>query len=163
MYEELKSEAAERRIELRLGSLPPIHGDRTLIRQVFTNLLSNAIKFTRTRDTAIIEAGCRAEGYEDIYHVKDNGAGFDMAYAGKLFGVFQRLHYADEFPGTGVGLAIVQRIIERHGGRVWAEGKVDEITVKLSITLGYRCVPHQSTYCIYNAITSARSRTPHGR
>lgn len=126
VYEELKSEAAERRIELRVHSLPPIQGDRTLIRQVFVNLLSNAIKFTGTRDTAIIEAGCRAEGYEDIYYVKDNGAGFDMAYAGKLFGVFQRLHYADEFPGTGVGLAIVKRIVERHGGRVWAEGKVDE-------------------------------------
>ncbi len=97
-----------------------------MIHQVFSNLLSNAIKFTGTRDTAIIEAGCRAEGDEDIYYVKDNGAGFDMAYADKLFGVFQRLHYTDEFPGTGVGLAIVKRIIERHGGRVWAEGKVDE-------------------------------------
>jgi PAS domain S-box-containing protein len=126
VFEELSSETMGRQLELKLGLLPPIHGDRTLIRQVFANLLSNAIKFTGSKDTAIIEVGCRTDGDEDIYHVADNGAGFDMAYVNKLFRLFERLHYPDEFPGTGVGLAIVGRIVQRHGGRVWAEGKVDE-------------------------------------
>ena len=116
----------DRQLSLRIDSLLPGAGDGTLIRQVLTNLLSNAIKYTGNRDTALIEVGCRAVDNENIYHVKDNGAGFDMEYYGKLFGVFQRLHTAEEFQGTGVGLAIVQKIIHRHGGRVWAEGKVGE-------------------------------------
>jgi len=90
------------------------------------NLLVNAVKFSQSKETAVIEVGGRTEGQEDIYYVKDNGVGFDERYADKLFGVFQRLHGSEEFEGTGVGLSIVKRIIQRHGGRVWAEGKVGE-------------------------------------
>jgi signal transduction histidine kinase len=126
VFEELKSTAQERKLQLNLKTLPTAYGDRAMIRQIFVNLFSNAVKFTRPKKTAIIEVGGRVEGDENIYYVKDNGVGFDMQYVNKLFGVFQRLHSASEFEGTGVGLAIVQRIIHRHGGRVWAEGKVDE-------------------------------------
>jgi light-regulated signal transduction histidine kinase (bacteriophytochrome) len=97
-----------------------------MIRQVLTNLLSNAIKFTRKKEESIIEVGGWAEDREYVYCVKDNGVGFDMNYVDKLFGVFQRLHSQGEFEGTGVGLALVKRIIHRHGGKIWAEGKVGE-------------------------------------
>ena len=97
-----------------------------MVRQVFVNLLSNAIKFTGQREIARIEIGSQSDSEEDIYYVKDNGAGFDPKHAGKLFGVFQRLHGQEEFEGTGVGLALVQRIIHRHGGRIWAKSNVNQ-------------------------------------
>lgn len=105
--------------------LPAAWGDASLIRQVWLNLLSNALKYSSGRDKPVVEVSGRAESGAIVYRVKDNGAGFDMKYCDKLFGVFQRLHSGDEFPGTGIGLSIVQRVVARHGGRVWAEGKVD--------------------------------------
>ena len=97
-----------------------------MMRQVFVNLLSNAIKFSRGKQTPKIQVGATVKDDETVYFVKDNGAGFNMQFADKLFGVFQRLHSTTEFEGTGIGLAIVKRIITRHGGRVWAEGKINE-------------------------------------
>ena len=123
--EEIRRTAGERPLDITIGALPPARGDRDMLRQAITNLLDNAAKFTRKRTPGRIEIGSRADGAETVYYVKDNGAGFDPRYAGKLFGVFQRLHRADEFEGTGVGLAIVQRIVQRHGGRVWAESQPD--------------------------------------
>ena len=113
-------------LEIRIDPLPPARGDRGLLRQVMSNLLLNAAKFTRGRPSARIEVGSKPNGDQTVYYVKDNGAGFDARYADKLFGVFQRLHSAEEFDGTGVGLAIVKRIVQRHGGRVWAEGVVSQ-------------------------------------
>jgi light-regulated signal transduction histidine kinase (bacteriophytochrome) len=113
-------------IQPALGELPAAHADPALLRQVWLNLLGNAAKYSGKRAEPRIEVGGREEGAGSLYWVRDNGVGFDMRYAGKLFGVFQRLHGADEFPGTGVGLAIVQRVVSRHGGRVWAEGRVGE-------------------------------------
>jgi PAS domain S-box-containing protein len=109
-----------------IGRLPQARGDRALLKQVWVNLLSNALKFSSGRDQPVIEVGGSIEGDQAVYYVKDNGVGFDMQYSNKLFGVFQRLHTAEEFPGTGVGLAIVQRVVNRHGGRVWAEAKPDQ-------------------------------------
>jgi len=107
-------------------SLPSAWCDPALLRQVWVNLLSNAFKFAGKREPPMIRVAARSDSVENVYSVSDNGAGFNMRYYEKLFGVFQRLHRNEEFPGTGVGLAIVQRIIVRHGGRVWAEGKVNE-------------------------------------
>jgi light-regulated signal transduction histidine kinase (bacteriophytochrome) len=109
--------------ELRIADLPPCHADPALLKQVWINLLSNAIKFTAKKEKALVEIGCTLEGGHNTYFVRDNGAGFDMRYAHKLFGVFQRLHRGEDYEGTGVGLAIVQRIVNRHGGRVWADAK----------------------------------------
>ena len=117
-----------------IGRLPPAHGDRALLRQVWTNLISNAIKYSSKNATPRIEVTGERSVAENWYSVSDNGVGFNMQYADKLFGVFQRLHHADEFGGTGVGLAIVHRVVTRHGGRVWAEGRVDEGAV-FSFTL----------------------------
>jgi light-regulated signal transduction histidine kinase (bacteriophytochrome) len=113
----------QRKVEVRIGPLGSCEGDPSLIEQVLVNLLSNALKFTRGRDPAVIQVERREEDGRTIYVVQDNGVGFKMAYAAKLFGVFQRLHAASEFEGTGVGLSIVQRIIQRHGGRIWAESE----------------------------------------
>jgi signal transduction histidine kinase len=118
--------AGERPRRLVLGAMPPAPGDATLLRQAWLNLLDNAIKFSGKRERPVIEVSGHENGVECVYCVKDNGVGFDMQYYDKLFGVFQRLHSEVEFRGTGVGLAIVQRVITRHGGRVWAEGKVNE-------------------------------------
>ncbi len=124
--EELHGEREGRRLEIVIGDLPPCEAEPVLLKQVWFNLLSNALKYTRRKEVAMIEIGCRDESEppgERVYYVRDNGTGFDMRYADKLFGVFQRLHRAEDYEGTGVGLAIVQRIILRHGGRVWAESE----------------------------------------
>ncbi len=126
VFDEVKILVPEREIQLKINSLPPASGDPAMIRQVFFNLISNAIKFTKIRDIGVIEVDGREEEGENIYSIKDNGAGFDMQFADKLFGAFQRLHTEKEFEGTGIGLATVQRIINRHGGRVWAEGEMNE-------------------------------------
>jgi signal transduction histidine kinase len=121
----LDHELEGRQVEIAIGDLPACQGDSTLLAQVWVNLLSNALKYTRQREQARVEVGCKIEGDESIYYVKDNGVGFDMKYADKLFGVFQRLHTEDEFEGTGVGLALTKRIVQRHGGRIWAEAQPD--------------------------------------
>jgi PAS domain S-box-containing protein len=125
-WSELTLLKPEQRIDFSVQRLPYGMGDPALIKEVVINLLSNAMKFTRYRETAVVEVGAHSEKEINVYFVKDNGAGFNMEYYDKLFGVFQRLHSSDEFEGTGVGLAIVERIIVRHGGRVWAEGKEGE-------------------------------------
>jgi len=123
---ELIKEEDRERIDFKIARLPSTRADSSLMRQVWINLLSNAIKFTSKKERAAIEVGSKSSKDEVIYYVRDSGAGFDMEYANKLFGVFQRLHSESEFEGTGVGLAIVQRIIRRHDGRVWAEGELDK-------------------------------------
>lgn len=123
--EELSPQIMGRTVDVRIGDLPPCQGDPALLKQVWINLLSNAFKYSRHTATAVVEIGADLDERGAAYYVRDNGAGFDMRYADKLFGVFQRLHRADEFEGTGVGLAIVQRIVQRHGGRVWVEAAVD--------------------------------------
>jgi PAS domain S-box-containing protein len=139
--EEMTKEQEGRRVKVVIGELPSCNADPILLKQVWTNLLENALKYTRKRETTCIEIGCHTEprlafdgqstspdgvGTEVVYFIKDNGAGFDMKYANKLFGVFQRLHRAADYEGTGVGLAIVQRIVQRHGGRTWGEAVLDQ-------------------------------------
>jgi PAS domain S-box-containing protein len=119
--DELQSEQNGRALDVRVGELPACYGDPALLKQVWLNLLSNALKYTKNREPAVVEIGSTRETDTTVYFVRDNGTGFDMQYAGKLFGVFQRLHRQEDFAGTGVGLAIVQRIVNRHGGRIWAD------------------------------------------
>ena len=126
VVEEQRQADPKRAIEVVVHSLPATLGDAGLLRQALSNLIENAFKFTRRQPKARIEIGSRVEGAETVYYVRDNGAGFDMKYATKLFGVFQRLHGESDFEGTGVGLALVQRIVHRHGGRVWAQAAVDQ-------------------------------------
>jgi PAS domain S-box-containing protein len=123
---ELKAEAQDREIEWRMGELPAIDCDPTLTRQVFANLLANAIKFTRLRKLAVIEVGHFRSAGETVLFVRDNGVGFSMQYTDKLFGVFQRLHRREDFEGTGIGLATVQRIVHKHGGRIWPEAEPEQ-------------------------------------
>jgi light-regulated signal transduction histidine kinase (bacteriophytochrome) len=124
---DLGSGEAARAVDWRIGDLPAVKGDAALLRMVLFNLIDNAVKFTRPREKARIEIGTQpGENFETVIYVRDNGVGFDMAYVDRLFGVFQRLHRADEFPGTGIGLASVHRIVARHGGRTWAEGEPDQ-------------------------------------
>ena len=123
---EVERETDGRDIAWKVGALPSLHGDRAMLRIALHNLIANAVKFTRTRPQAEIEIGStNGKPDEVVVFVKDNGVGFDMKYVGKLFGVFQRLHRPESFEGTGIGLATVQRIVARHGGRVWAEGSID--------------------------------------
>jgi light-regulated signal transduction histidine kinase (bacteriophytochrome) len=126
VLDDLRGEHAGRDVVMRVGDLPPCEADAAMLRQVFMNLFTNALKYTRKRETAEVEVGAVAGGQAGelpVYFVRDNGVGFDMRYAHKLFGVFQRLHPAEEYEGTGVGLALVERIITRHGGRIWAEAE----------------------------------------
>jgi light-regulated signal transduction histidine kinase (bacteriophytochrome) len=123
---DFEPETHGRIIQWRIANLPIVTGDRAILRVVLVNLLSNALKFTRSRPQADIEIGCEPGVTEVIIFIRDNGVGFDMTYADKLYGVFQRLHRADDFEGTGIGLANVRRIIHRHGGRTWAQGAVDQ-------------------------------------
>lgn len=122
---EIRSTDPERQLNVNVGELPAAFGDRVLIRQLLLNLLSNAVKFSRGIQDARIEVGSIKSSGEQVYYVRDNGIGFNMKYYNKLFGVFQRLVSESQFEGTGVGLAIVQRVVHRHGGRVWAEGEVN--------------------------------------
>jgi PAS domain S-box-containing protein len=126
VYADLVTPAEQARIAFQVEPLAAAVGDASLIRQVWANLIGNAIKFSSKRESPVIQIGGSERDGELVYYVRDNGAGFDMQYAGKLFGVFQRLHSSKEFAGTGVGLAIVQQIIHRHGGRVWAESLLDQ-------------------------------------
>lgn len=136
-FAELGKEQSGRRIEFRVDEMPPSAADPFLMLQVYRNLIANALKFTRTRPTAQIHVGAYREGNKTVHFVRDNGVGFDKAQADQIFGVFQRLHSNDEYEGAGVGLAIVQRIIHRHGGRVWAGGQVDK-GATIHFTLGGR-------------------------
>lgn len=125
VLEDLREEQKSRRVEVIVGDLPTCRADPALLKQVWANLLANAFKYTRKHDPARIEVGCVEPEGQIAYFVRDNGAGFDMRYAGKLFDVFQRLHKAADYDGTGVGLAIVKRVVQSHGGRVWAEAAVN--------------------------------------
>jgi len=125
VWQEMQNMNPDRPMSLRIVSAPHGNGDRALIKQVLSHLLSNAIKFTRSREETLVEVGGYEEENETVYYVRDNGIGFDMKYHDKLFGVFRRLHTHEEYEGTGVGLALVRRIVQRHGGRVWAEGEID--------------------------------------
>ncbi|PYP84288.1 MAG: hybrid sensor histidine kinase/response regulator [Blastocatellia bacterium AA13] len=126
LVREVVDEIKDRPVSVRVGHLPLSEGDRAMIRQVLSNLVSNAFKFTKKKEQPLVEIGSLSRGDETVYFVRDNGAGFDMTYANQLFSLFRRLHTEDEYEGTGVGLAIVQRIVKRHGGQVWAEAKVGE-------------------------------------
>jgi light-regulated signal transduction histidine kinase (bacteriophytochrome) len=123
---ELTAKIPQRKLDFQLGVMPDAWGDLNLIRQVWSNLMENAIKFTRPRELGVIEISGKLEGAETVYSVKDNGVGFDMKYAEKLFGMFQRFHAEKEFEGAGVGLAVAQRLVRRHGGRIWADSTPDQ-------------------------------------
>jgi light-regulated signal transduction histidine kinase (bacteriophytochrome) len=125
-FGELDSQTEGRSVDINIGTLAPSSADPALLKQVFVNLLHNALKFTRTRPHAIISVAYQDRDGIGVYSVQDNGIGFDMKYVDKAFGVFQRLHRPEEYEGTGVGLAIVHRIISRHGGRIWAEAEVEK-------------------------------------
>lgn len=122
----LQNEIQDRHIHWKIGELPQIEADAAMLRQVWANLIGNAVKYSRPRDPAEIEIGYNTENGEDVFFIRDNGVGFDMQYAHKLFGVFQRLHRPEEFEGTGIGLANVQRVVHRHGGRVWAQSELNK-------------------------------------
>jgi signal transduction histidine kinase len=126
VFEDLKPLVGQRNIRFEVNSLPLAFGDLPMLRQVIVNLMTNALKFTRTRETPLIEIGGRTEGKENIYFIRDNGVGFDRKLSEKLFGMFQRIHSSQQFEGTGIGLFMIKQIVEKHGGRVWAEGEPDK-------------------------------------
>lgn len=126
VLKEMEKTYDQQQVQFQVKNLPDCYGDRDLVRQVYTNLISNALKYSSRREHAVVEIGADQKKNPTVYYVRDNGAGFDMEYKEKLFGVFQRLHGSHEFEGIGIGLAIVKRIVTRHGGKVWAEGKVNE-------------------------------------
>jgi light-regulated signal transduction histidine kinase (bacteriophytochrome) len=126
VIEDLKLDAGARQVEWKTSELPNLKADPALLKVVFQNLLSNAMKYSGTRSRAIIQIGTEQIAGEQVIYVRDNGVGFDMKYADKLFGVFQRLHRAEDFEGTGVGLATVHRIVQKHGGRIWAKAEIDK-------------------------------------
>jgi light-regulated signal transduction histidine kinase (bacteriophytochrome) len=131
-----------RDVQWQIGALPGVQADAGLLRQVWANLIDNALKYTRSRSRAVIEIGSTPQDGELLFYVRDNGVGFDPQYAGKLFGVFQRLHQTEEFEGTGIGLANVRRVIQKHGGRTWAEGQVDAgATFYFTLPLGITGLP----------------------
>jgi light-regulated signal transduction histidine kinase (bacteriophytochrome) len=143
LVNEFKTETTGRKIEWRVGRLPTVECDPSLMKQAFINLLANAVKYTRPRAEAVIEIGQIQRDGENAIFVRDNGVGFDMKYSGKLFGVFQRLHRAEDFEGTGVGLATVARIVRKHGGRIWGEAEPDRGAV-FYFTLGGQAVGKRS-------------------
>jgi light-regulated signal transduction histidine kinase (bacteriophytochrome) len=127
VVKDFEPETSQREVEINLGELPKAPCDAAMIRQVFANLIGNALKFTRNREKTIVEVGALSQEFDRVVvFVRDNGVGFDMTHAKKLFGVFQRLHSQDKFEGTGIGLANVRRIVRRHGGDTWAEGEIDK-------------------------------------
>jgi light-regulated signal transduction histidine kinase (bacteriophytochrome) len=126
VWQELLAANPGRKMTLKLGKMPAASGDWSMIRQVYANLLENAVKFAEGRNPTVIEVGSLAGEEGAVYYVWDNGIGFDMKFHDKLFGVFKRLHTDAEFEGTGIGLSLVQRIVHRHGGKIWAEGEVDK-------------------------------------
>jgi light-regulated signal transduction histidine kinase (bacteriophytochrome) len=140
----LGPETERRQVEWKIGRLPFIDCDPTLIRQVFQNLISNALKYSRPRSPAVIEIGQAEKEGKRVIFVKDNGVGFEMKYADRLFGVFQRLHLAEEFEGTGIGLATVERIIHKHGGRVWVEAELDRGAIFYFTLSGREPVPESA-------------------
>jgi signal transduction histidine kinase len=151
---DMQPEFEGRKIDWQIAGLPSIECDPSLVKQVFTNLLSNAVKYTRARETAVIEVG-RIEEEVPVFFVKDNGAGFDQRYAGKLFGVFERLHRADEFEGTGVGLSTVQRIVKKHGGEIWATAEVDK-----GATFFFALAARGSAQAVANSLPAKTMREP---
>jgi light-regulated signal transduction histidine kinase (bacteriophytochrome) len=126
VFYEITDEKSRERIILNIGKISDVNADPTMLKQVWVNLLSNAVKYSSKKEKSVISIIGKNENNKCIYCVKDNGVGFDMKYLNKLFGVFQRLHNVKDFDGTGVGLAIVQRIVHRHGGEVWAEGEINK-------------------------------------
>jgi signal transduction histidine kinase len=145
-WQAILAESPRQPIDFQCADLPPCRADRTLLRQVFVNLLSNAVKYSRNSNPAKIEINWSQQGKEIVYFVRDNGAGFDMKYSNKLFGVFQRLHHADEFEGTGIGLATSQRIVNRHGGKIWAESERGKGTT-FYFTIGSTTHPGKKPPC----------------
>ena len=149
IFDEFRGEQEGRHLDLVIQDMPQFQGDPALFKQVYVNLITNALKFTRKRDPGRIEIGCQEVNGETVYFVKDNGVGFDMRYANKLFGVFQRLHDAKEYEGTGVGLAIVQRVVTRHGGRLWADAEIEK-GASFYFTIGDPQVAEQNDMAVQN-------------